>query len=127
MQTIALQAVPNQSFTTTIGGDIHEITLKYAKGIMAATISRNNTVLISGIRCVANALLLPYRMLESGNFMFLTKNNEELPDYTLFGVTQSLVFLTQDELAAMRAPSLVFSPLGDYPLRYKPQGYRQSP
>lgn len=127
MLTIALQPVPNQSFTMTLGGDVYELTLQAAKGIMAATLARNGTTLLSGFRCVANSPLIPYRYMESGNFLLLTANNEELPDYAAFGVTQSLVYLTADELAALRSPRLVFSPLGGQPLRYKPLGYRVAP
>ena len=46
--------------------------------------------------------LLPYRYQERGNFLLLT-NEGDLPDFTQFGVTQFLVYLTAAELATLRA------------------------
>jgi hypothetical protein len=38
-----------------------------------------------------------------GNFVFLTANNGDLPYYTEFGATQTLVFATTAELNALVA------------------------
>lgn len=103
MQQIPLQAIPNQSFTVQLDDRFYNMALKTANGIMALDISRDNQVLLTGARVVAGTPLLPYNYLEnsSGNFIFITAN-EELPDYAQFGVTQSLLYASNDELEAIR-------------------------
>jgi hypothetical protein len=101
MIEINLSSIPNQSLTVQLGGFIWDITLKETKGVMSATISRDNELLIQNVRCCPGTPLLPYRYQESGNFMFVT-NDDEYPYYTQFNNTQSLIFASQDELEVIR-------------------------
>lgn len=48
-----------------------------------------------------NSPLLPYRYLESGNFVMIC-DDELYPDYRLFNDTQTLVYVTTAELEALR-------------------------
>ncbi len=101
MIQIPLSPVPNQSFSIRATDHNYELTIKAAKGIMAVTIVRDNIILLSNIRAVAQFPLIPYRYLESGNFLILTQN-DDLPDYTKFGDSQTLIYANQDELEALR-------------------------
>lgn len=98
---IPLQPIPNQTFSVTVDNSIYDITLKEANGIMAAFVVRDNVRIVSGMRLVAGWPMIPYQYLESGNFVLLTANND-LPYYTQFGISQSLIFFTQEELEVIR-------------------------
>lgn len=95
---IALEAIPNQTLSIQIDDNFWGITLQAINGSMVATITRNGANVIAGMRCVAGSPLLPYNYMESGNFIFLTAD-DELPDWQQFNVTQSLVYLSTEELA----------------------------
>lgn len=104
MQTIALAAVPNQSFTVTLDGVLFGLRVIETNGVMSVDIDRAGARIVSGARCVAGTPLLPYRNIEggAGNFVFLTENGE-LPDYREFGKSQSLLYASAAELEAIRA------------------------
>jgi hypothetical protein len=128
MQSIPLQAIPNQEFTVVLNNNQWKITLRTTAGVTSATVSLNGTEIVSNSRCVANGLVIPYEYLESGNFLFLTQNYQ-LPEYTQFNTTQYLVYITAEEMAAFRVPlsspitAADFSPIAALPLRFAPQGY----
>lgn len=101
MIEIILASIPNQSLSVQLSGFIWDITLKEAKGIMAASIVRDNVPIISNMRLVPGVPLLPYQYQEEGNFWFVT-NNGDYPYYTEFGKTQSLFYVSQAELEVIR-------------------------
>lgn len=129
MQTIPIQAIPNQEFTVILDNNEWSFIVKYS-GIMSVTLTLNGSLIMSSMRVVANEKIIPYEYLEreSGNFMFSTANYE-LPDYTKFGVTQSLIYINAAEMAAIRTPPAYpikatdFNPIAPLPLRFAPQGY----
>lgn len=102
MIDVNIQALPNQSLSVQLDGLRYDITIKEAIGVMAATVVRDGVTLVDNVRLVAGTPVLPYRYQESGNFA-LTTADEELPYYPSFGVTQFLVYLSAEELAALRA------------------------
>lgn len=128
MQNIPLSAIPNQQFSIQLDGGFFSLGLFTTRGVMSVSISLNNQVLLMNTRAAAGALIIPSRYEESGNFVFLT-SNFELPDYTKFGLSQSLAYATAADLAVLRqavAPPItadVFNPIADVPLRFSPQGY----
>jgi len=128
MQSISLQAIPNQAFAVVLDNNQWAFTLKATNGVMSVSITLNNVAILDSIRAVANGLIIPYKYLESGNFMFLTQNFQ-LPDYMQFGITQQLIYISAAELAVLRIPTpppitaADFSPIAPLPLRFKPQGY----
>lgn len=132
MQIVPLQSLANQQLAFIVDNNQWDITLKATNGVMSATILLNSVLLIENLRCVAGTYLLPAEYLESGNFVFTTLNGQ-LPDYTQFGTSQQLFYLTQAEMDAMRVPpafpltSADFNPAGDLPLRFAPQGYTVAP
>lgn len=101
---IPLDAIPNQEISVRL--EDFRYTLKFndlCPGTLCATVSRNDVLLISGVRCVAKELVLPYQYLEGtgGNFYFETPN-DEIPDYTKFGSTHFLYYISAAELEAAR-------------------------
>lgn len=100
MQLISLSAIANQSFTVQLDSNIYEMTLNEINGLMAATLTINGTVVISGTRLVPETPILPYRYQENGNFILFTEE-DEYPYYTEFGVTQYLLYLSQAEIEAL--------------------------
>ncbi len=129
MQTIPIQPIPSQQFNVILDGNTWDFTIQYT-GIVVITLKLNGNLIMSGMRVVANSLIIPYEYLESqsGNFTFLTANFQ-LPDYTQFGLTQSLVYLNAAELAVLRQPPIYpittdsFNPIAALPLRFAPQNY----
>lgn len=129
MQQIPLQAVPNQSFSLLVDSNSWDITLKATGGIMSISLTLNNVDLYDSLRVVAGQFVIPYEYQEAGNFLFITQS-QQLPDYTQFGVTQQLIYISPAELAAARVPmtglitAADFNPIAALPLRFSPQGYQ---
>lgn len=101
MKNIEIAAVPNQEFAVQLDDRFYVFALREANGVMAVSITRDGTPLISGARMLAGTPLLPYRYQEAGNFVVLT-DDEALPYWDQFGVTQFLVYVTAAEIAALR-------------------------
>lgn len=99
MIQIPLEAIPNQSFTITINNVIYNFVIKETNGVMSCSITKNNVLLVENSRMASGMLLLPYEYMEQGdgNFFMLTYN-DDYAYYTQFGVTQTLVYLTQEDL-----------------------------
>lgn len=102
MQTIGIQAIPNQSFSVRLDNQLYDFSIKSTSGVMSVTIARNGETILSNSRCVAGVPLIPYQYLENGNFIILTSNGD-YPDYTQFGITQTLVYASEEELETIRA------------------------
>lgn len=101
MIDIALAAIANQSLSIRLEDRLYNIAVWATRGVMSADIQRDGTYIVRGARIVSGTPLIPYRYLENGNFVLLTEN-EEYPDYTLFGVSQNLVYVTIAELEELR-------------------------
>ena len=109
MVIIPLQAVPNQSFSIRLAGNFYDINIwsiisdvNSLNVIAVLDLTINNVLTLSGFRAVAGFPIIPYQYLLNGNFLFLTMN-DDYPDYTQFGITQSLIFASQEELEAISA------------------------
>lgn len=133
MQTIAFQSIPSQVFNyIDPAGNQWDIGIRLVSQQVAFSFTLNGATLITGITAVPNVPIIPYQYLENGNFL-ITTQNQQIVDYTQFGLTQTLYFLEPADLAALRqpAPALItaadFNPLGALPLRFAPQGYTVAP
>jgi hypothetical protein len=102
MIEISLDDIPNQKLSIRLDDDFYDITIKETNGCMSFDMVKNNVTILIGIRIVANTLMVPYRYLETGNFVILT-SNEDLPYYTEFGKTQNLIYASALELEQIRA------------------------
>lgn len=100
-QTLPLEAVPNQSFFIRLEDVRYFVEIKEAGGMMSATIDRAGVRLVTGMRCAAGTPLLPYRYLETGNFMFVADPGV-IPYFPDFGRSCLLVYLTAAEVALAR-------------------------
>lgn len=96
MTEITLQQTPNQSFSFDADGVSYDIAIKTADSVIA-DISIDSEAKIQGIRVMPYRPIIPYEYLAVGNLFFITENGEAV-DYTKFGVTQSLVYLTPEEV-----------------------------
>lgn len=128
MQVVPTQALPIQKFSVLLDNNEWDITLRLTIETISATLSLNGTIVLENTRVVAGYKIIPYKYEENGNFVLLTQNYE-IPNYTKFGVTQALVYISPDELEVVRSfdPTYItaadFDPNGALPLRFAPQGY----
>lgn len=99
MIDIPLQPIANQELSILLGGSRYVIAVKEANGVMAASIERDGVAVVRNSRLVADGLVLPYRhqWFGFGNF-FLGVEDDEIPYYPFFGVTQFLVYITPQEM-----------------------------
>lgn len=128
METVSIQAIPNQTLTIVLNQIRWDMTIKSTNGTVSVSITKDGVLLIENARATAGMRIIPAKYQEDGNFAIITTNNE-IPDYTKFGITQSLVYVTQDELDVIRAPvappitASYFDQSAPLPLRFAPQGY----
>lgn len=101
MIDIDLSPLPNQSLTIQVAGALYQLDIKETRGVMSCTIIRDGLIVVFNARMVAGTPIIPYRYLESGNFVLLTQEGD-YPDYNKFGSSQSLVFVTQSEIEELR-------------------------
>lgn len=64
---------------------------------MTATVVQDGETLVSGARLLAGEPMIPYGYLATlGNFMLLTLDGD-LPDWRMFGQSQTLIYLPESE------------------------------
>lgn len=109
MNYLDIQPLANQSFTVNLDESLYDFNITATNGVMSVTISRDNIELVTNIRMCAGTPLLPYTYLMQGNFFLLTEN-DDYPDYTQFGNTQQLLYLTLAEVEALQTSGIVPRP-----------------
>ena len=102
MIEIELTRVPNQSMSIRLDDNLYNLTIKETNGCMSCTIVRNDITLLSNVRVVAGTPIIPYGYLESGNF-FISTLDDDLPDWNQFGISQSLIYISELEIGEIRA------------------------
>ncbi|MHC5541896.1 phage baseplate plug family protein [Singulisphaera rosea] len=128
MMQVPIQAIPNQSFSVILDTNTWNFLLKTVEDTTVVGLTLNGTDILDGARAVSGSLIIPSRYEESGNFFFTTANFQ-LPFYTSFNVSQSLIYISAAELSAIRTPpsppitAAYFDPIAALPLRFAPQGY----
>lgn len=128
MMNLPLTQVPNQSFSQILDGNSWNFLLKTVQDMTIVSLTLNNVDILDSGRAAAGAFIIPSKYQEAGNFFFVTQNFE-LPYYTQFSVTQSFIYISASELAALRVPATPpitaadFNPIAALPLRFSPQGY----
>lgn len=128
MQAVTLQAIPNQQFSLVVDESRWDITVRTTNDTISVSIMRDGVSVIENYRIVSGVLIIPAKYQESGNFILFTKSFE-IPDYTKFGVTQSLFYISAADLELYRAPTdppitaEYFDPIAALPLRFAPSGY----
>jgi len=111
MQTIAIAAVSSQTFSTTLNNVLYNFAIYYTQNGMCYDLSIGGLAVVTGQRIVTGWYLIPFTCYEqgNGNFFLLTENNT-LPDYTQFGTTQILIWLTGTEISTAVAAGLASTP-----------------
>lgn len=101
MFQVPLSPLPNQTIAFNVDGAYWQLHIYQAVTQVYADVSRNGTPLITGVRCFSGIGLLPYKHLHLpnfGNFIF-----DSDVDWTKFGISTSLYYLTLPELTAYQA------------------------
>lgn len=99
---VPIAAVPNQSLNIVLSNQNCTIDLLTRNGHVFMDLFLNNVNVIYG-RKLSITPVLSYNYLQSiflGNFILVNNDGNTIqePDYTLFGITQSLVYYTQADL-----------------------------
>lgn len=130
MQVLPIKTLPNQQLSVILDNNQWDITIRSVNGAIAVSLSKNSQIVVLNARAVAGMRILQSAYQEDGNFAIIS-NNQGVPDYIQFGVTQFLVYISPAELDVSFAPPLdripasYFDPLGGLPLRFAPQGYSE--
>lgn len=103
MYAIPLTPQPTQRVSVRIEGVLFELVIKEARSLMTVTITRDGKTAVSGMRCIPDTPLIPYRHMGglAGNFYFFTVGGE-YPHYSRFGGMDKLAYATAAELEAQR-------------------------
>jgi hypothetical protein len=131
MMSVPLQQLPNQSFSILLDSNQWDFLLKTVEDSTVVSLTLNGTDLLDSAKAPAGAFIIPSIYEESGNFFFVTQSFQ-LPYYTNFNVTQSLIYISATELATLRTPTpppitaADFNPIAALPLRFQPVGYVES-
>lgn len=98
MRNIPIEPIPNQSLTITENGTRFGLVIKDCNQTIAVDVSIDDVAVLQGQRIVVGTPIIPYEYLAgSGNFILLV-NNDELPDYTKFGMSQLLMYTEPGEV-----------------------------
>jgi hypothetical protein len=102
MINIPISNIPNQSLSIVLDDNNYTIRLHTCNNIVAVDIVRNSETIVSGMRATCGTSLIPYSYLQDGNFIFVTQN-DEYPNYNLFGLTQFLIYASLDEITEINS------------------------
>lgn len=108
MMTLQLTPDLSQTFSTVLEGDRYDVSLYQSNaGFVLCDLSLNETVVLSGARVVGGQFFVPFPayFVNHGNFQLLAQG-DQLPNTTQFGTTQTLVYYTIAEMAAVLAGTL---------------------
>jgi hypothetical protein len=102
MQLINIDALSSQGFTITLGGNNYRVKIYSIDGHMSYDLFINSVEIIAGFKMVNDIPLLAYTHQEVNGNILLQIPEDEIPDYTRFGLSQFLYYLTEEETAAYR-------------------------
>jgi hypothetical protein len=128
MQILPLSAIPNQKLSSLLDGNQWDISVKLVNGAIAVSLTMNGVDVVDNARAVAGMRIIQSLYQQDGNFAIIS-NNQGVPDYTQFGVSQFLVYISIAELAVSQSPPAAqvpvsyFDPIALLPLRFAPQNY----
>jgi hypothetical protein len=92
----------SQSLTTTQDNNSYILRIKECNGSMVIDVTYNGVSIVTGKRIIQGTPILPFPYLEGnkGNFLFICQT-EDVIDYTQFGLTQTLYYLSYAEMIAL--------------------------
>ena len=97
MYLVQLSAVPSQRFNIPLGGNDYTLKIYSIDGAMAYDLDVNAVSVISGFEMINDIPLLAYPYQEVNGNLLLAVPESETPDYTRFGSSQFLYYLTAEE------------------------------
>lgn len=99
MILIPLSQVPNQTLDVQLNGKTFTLTIHQGATSTLMDVSVNGVAVASSARIVTRQLVLfSAQETLNGNFFLDILDNESLPDYTQFGKSQFLYYLSPSEL-----------------------------
>ncbi len=101
MQLIPLQKITNQAFTVTLNDTNYRIAIRTIQGLTFLSVWQNGEVLFYNQICTPNAFVNPYNYVSNNGKLYFKCLDNEYPNYTQFGNTQQLYFLTPEEVEAL--------------------------
>ena len=113
VQNIPLTISSNQKFTVTLDGTRWAVSLVDVGGMMAVSVSKNSTPLVTNSRVVCGEPFIPYRYMESGNFIFVT-SDDAFPYWPNFGASQFLFYLNALEISKIEPLKFLGAPSVGY-------------
>lgn len=99
MLEIPLIQTANQTFNIDLDTRQFTITIKEAAGVMIADVAIDGAPVIIGTRILAGEPIIPYEYLQDGNLV-LNTTDAALPYWDQFGTSQTLLYLTNEEMTA---------------------------
>jgi hypothetical protein len=102
MLIVPLQAIPNQTVTVTLSGQVCQIDCYQTTGGLFVNLYVNNTLIIGGVIGETNNRIVRSAYLGfDGDLAFIdNQSGNEDPYYTGLGTRWSLAYITPEELAA---------------------------
>lgn len=103
-QNIPIETISNQSLSIQLDEVRYGFRFRDIGNMMSVDISIDDELILEGLRVVGGYPLIPYKYLEDdgGNFIFLTELGD-IVYWDQFGITQSLLYFSAEELGVIRA------------------------
>lgn len=105
MQTIALNQVDAQKFTTNVSDqDINIRIMDRGDNGTFFDLYLNNTSIITGVLCLDRTFLVKYTYHNfKGDFMFVDTQGADAPQFTYYNTRFIFVYLTSDDVTSLKA------------------------
>lgn len=101
MLIVPLQAIPNQTVTTTLNSQVTQLNVYQTYNGLFIDVYLENTLIIGGVIAEnQNRIIRSAYLGYSGDFAFIDTHGSNDPDYTGLGIRYFLTYLTPEELSA---------------------------
>lgn len=98
MYLIDLDKIPNQTFNITLENTNYRVALRSIQGLTYMSVWADGEILFYNQLCVPNAFVNPFNYVSKKGKFYFKSPTGDYPYYTDFGVTQSLYYLTKEEV-----------------------------
>lgn len=99
MRVVPIEALPNQELSINIDGNRWTLRIKVGRLCMFADVYLNDAPVLLGQRIAVGTPVIPYEYLATeGNFILIV-DDEQLPDWQQFGISQFLLYASPGEIS----------------------------
>lgn len=100
--TTNLSTIENQNWHTAINGHVYYFELATIRGCLYASITIDDDIKISNVRCVKNGWLIPYKYMspDGGNFRFECID-DQYPSTNNFGISCSIMHYEKEDIESL--------------------------